>query len=49
MIFSENITTMSQGPPNPGFRSVKVENWIWRTLGPSLSIFDCVSIDAKYL
>ena len=25
--FKKNITIMSQGPPNPGFRSVKVENW----------------------
>ena len=27
MTFTENIPNMSQGPPNPGFRSVKVENW----------------------
>ena len=25
--FSKNICNMSQGPPNPGFRSVRVENW----------------------
>ena len=27
MTFKNNIANMSQGPPNPGFRSVKVENW----------------------
>ena len=26
MTFTKNISNMSQGPPNPGFRSVKVEN-----------------------
>ena len=26
MTFKNNIANMSQGPPNPGFRSVKVEN-----------------------
>ena len=26
MTFTKNIANMSQGPPNPGFRSVKVEN-----------------------
>ena len=25
--FTENIRNMSQGQPNPGFRSVRVENW----------------------
>ena len=25
--FTKNIRNMSQGPPNPGFRSVRVENW----------------------
>ena len=27
MPFTKNISNMSQGPPNPGFRSVKLENW----------------------
>ena len=27
MTFSKNIANMSQDLPNPGFRSVKVENW----------------------
>ena len=26
LIFTKNIPNMSQGPPNPGFRSAKVEN-----------------------
>ena len=26
MTFTKNITIMSQTPPNPGFRSVKLEN-----------------------
>jgi hypothetical protein len=26
MTFIKNIPNMSQGPPNPGFRSVRVEN-----------------------
>ena len=26
MTFTNNIANMSQGPPNPEFRSVKVEN-----------------------
>ena len=26
MTFTNNIPNMSQGPPNPGFRSVRVEN-----------------------
>jgi hypothetical protein len=26
MTFTNNIANMSQGPPNSGFRSVKVEN-----------------------
>ena len=26
MTFTKNIPNMSQGPPNPGFRSVRVEN-----------------------
>ena len=25
--YTKNIANMSKGPPNPGFRSVKVENW----------------------
>ena len=27
MSFKKNIYNMSQGPPNPGFRSVRVQNW----------------------
>ena len=27
MTLTKNITNMSQGPPNLGFRSVKVQNW----------------------
>ena len=27
MAFTKDISNMSQGLPNPGFRSVKVENW----------------------
>ena len=26
MTFTKNITNMLQGPPNPGFRPVKVQN-----------------------
>ena len=27
MPFTKNISNMSQGPPNPGFRSVRVQKW----------------------
>ena len=27
LAFTKNIHNMSQGPQNPGFRSVRVENW----------------------
>ena len=27
MIFTKNIPSMSQGPPNPGFRYLILENW----------------------
>ena len=27
MTFQKKIPNMSQGPPNPGFMSVRVENW----------------------
>ena len=27
MTFNKNISNMSHGPPNPGLRPVRVENW----------------------